>query len=322
MTLAMTAFSTSGTPSHGVPDRPIHARQLDTDMVRLQRAAAACHQRGQLIEAMRANAAIALAGAGIVVTLVGHGASAVSIVGAAWFLVSAFLLRRTATAKAQQGALLQEMFDVALFHLPWRSSVAGNPVPDPDVSRLARGLRTGCAKEQRILAGWYDPTNGVHHPYDVLIAQEQNLGWDARLRRRYATLVLVAVVVWSGIGLLVGLLVVGTTIVNLLLSFFIPSLALYQIVLEIWSGQQRVAAERQRLAGTVATELHRAQPGPVDRREWQRVREVARDIQDGVLRTRLDTSRVPEWIYRHFRQRDERDFADTAEGHRRHLAVG
>jgi hypothetical protein len=52
---------------------------------------------------------------------------------------------------------------------------------------LFAGSHPGCKKDQRILADWCDPTGSVHHPYDVLIAQEQNLGWDARLRRRYAT---------------------------------------------------------------------------------------------------------------------------------------
>ena len=92
---------TSQAMPRGIPDRPIHERQLDEPMVRLQRAAAASHQRGQLIEAIRVNAAVALAAAGIVLTLVGHGRSAVSIIGAAWFVVSAFLLRRAASSTAR-----------------------------------------------------------------------------------------------------------------------------------------------------------------------------------------------------------------------------
>lgn len=305
----------------GVPVTPIHQRQLDPRMIRLQRAAAASHQRGQLVESIRAGAAILLAAAGIVVTLAGHGRPAMSITGAAWFLVSAFLLKRVAGATARQGALLQEMFDTALFYLPWRPTVAGDPVPEPDVHHLARGLRQGGAKDQRITAGWYDSTEGVHHPYDVLIAQEQNLGWDARLRRRYASLILAAVVIWSCLGLVAGIAIANATIVNTLLSFFIPSLAAYQVALEIWAGQQRIAAERQRLLNAVTTELRNAQPGPVSDHEWHRVREVARDIQDGILRTRLDAIRVPEWFYRHYRNRDELDFADTAEGHRSRLAT-
>jgi hypothetical protein len=312
---------TSQAAPHGIPGRPIDERQLDESMVRLQRAAAASHQRGQLIEAIRVNAAVALAIAGIIVTLAGHGRTAVSIIGAAWFAVSAFFLRRAAASTARQGAQLQEMFDTELFYLPWRPTVAGDEVPEPDVAQLARRLSPGCKKDQRILAGWYDPTGGVQHPYDVLIAQEQNLGWDARLRRRYATLVVAAAVTWSGLGLITGLLIAGATIVSTLVSFFIPSLAIYQIALEIWIGQQRVSTERQRLNHLVTAELRAARPGAINNSEWRRLRAVARDVQDGILRTRLDVSRVPEWFYRRYRNRDELDFADTAEGHRKRLSA-
>jgi hypothetical protein len=307
-------------PPRGIPARPIHERQLEPDMVRLQRAAAASHQRGQLIDAIRVTAAIILAAAGIIVTLAGHGRTAVSITGAAWFVVSAFFLRRAAASTARQGALLQEMFDTRLFYLPWRSTVAGEQISEPDIAQLARRLQVGGRKDQRILVGWYDPTGGVHHPYDVLIAQEQNLGWDARLRRRYATLVLAVAVTWSGLGLIAGMLIAGATIVSILLSFFIPSLAIYQIALEIWTGQQRVATERQRLSQAVTTELRNGRPGNISNTEWRRLREATRDIQDGILRTRLDVSRVPEWFYRRYRNRDELDFADTAEGHRSRLS--
>ena len=113
---------------------------------------------------------------------------------------------------------------------------------------------------------------------------------------------------------------VVTTLLDTLLSFFVPSLAAYQIAYEIWSGQRKVADERDRLAKVVNTELHSGRPGPISDDEWQRLREVARNVQDGVLRTRLDTTRVPEWFYKRFRDDDERDFSDTAEGHRIRLA--
>jgi hypothetical protein len=173
------------TAPRGIPGRPIHERQLDQDMVRLQRAAAASHQRGQLIEAIRVDAAITLAGAGIVVTLVGHGRTAVSIIGAAWFVVSAFFLRRAAATTARQGALLQELFDTQLFYLPWRSTVASEQVPEPDVAQLARRLQPGSSKDQRILAGWYDPTGGVHHP--ATSSSPRNRTWDGTLVSAAAT---------------------------------------------------------------------------------------------------------------------------------------
>ncbi|KOX19792.1 transposase [Saccharothrix sp. NRRL B-16348] len=313
-------ISSDASGVHGVAPRAIHERQLDDDMLRLQRAASASHQRGQLLEAVRVAAAAVLAAAGVLVTLLGYGRPVVSIVGFFWFILSAFLLKRMSGTTARQGALLQEMFDTKLFHLPWRSTVAGDPIPEPDVYRLARKLRLGGAKDQRITAGWYDSTADVHHPYDVLIAQEQNLAWDARLRRRYSYLVAGAAVLWTAIGLAAGLAIANATLPDTLLSFFVPSLAAYQIAYEVWSGQQRVADERERLAKVVNGELRNGRPGPVTDTEWHRLRDVARDVQDGVLRTRLDPTRVPEWFYRRFRDGDERDFADTAEGHRLRLA--
>ncbi|MEV6746548.1 S-4TM family putative pore-forming effector [Streptomyces sp. NPDC088251] len=304
----------------GIPSRAIHERQLDDDMLLLQRAASASHQRGQFLEAVRVTAAVLLAAAGVLITLVGHGRTAVSIVGFFWFVVSAFLLKGLAGNTARQGALLQEMFDVALFHLPWRSTVAGDPIPEPDVRRLARKLPRGGAKDKRITDGWYDPTHEVHHPYDIFIAQEQNLAWDARLRRRYSHLLATLVMLWAAIGFVAGLVIADATLGDTLLSFFVPSLAAYQIAYEIWSGQRKVADERDRLTKVVNTELDNGHPGPVPDDEWHRLRDVARDVQDGVLRTRLDITRVPEWFYKRFRDDDERDFGDTAERHRVRLA--
>ncbi|MFJ2647947.1 S-4TM family putative pore-forming effector [Streptomyces sp. NPDC087420] len=313
---------TAGTDiPRGVPGRPIHERQLDDDMLRLQRAAAANHRQGQRVEAVRTAVATALSVAGVVVMLTGRGSTAVSIAGFLWFLVSSVILGRIASATALRSALLQEMFDTTLFHLPWRTTVAGAPVPDAEVHRLAHRLRPGGPVDRRITEGWYHPTGGVHHPYDVFIAQEQNLAWDARMRRRYHRLVLSAALGWSLLGLLAGL-VTGAPLSGVLLGFFVPSLAAYQIAHDIWSTQQRVTAERGRLAEIVTAELRTARARRIPGQEWHRVREVARDVQDGVLRTRLETARVPEWFYRRFRDSDERDFTASGEAHRRRLAEG
>lgn len=315
----MNSPATDQSPPRGVPPQAIHQRQFDEDMLRLQRAAAASHQRGQLAEALRVVMAVIMAAGGVFATLTSYGRTPWAIVGFLWFLTSVIPLRLMVASLAKQGALLQEMFDTAVFYLPWRSAVAGEPISDPDVSRLSRKLKRGSTKDQRITSGWYDSTDGVHHPYDVLIAQEQNLAWDTRLRRRYGHLVLAASIVWSIIGVLVGI-TIDATVTDVVISYFVPSLAAYQLALETWYGQERLATERERLVGLVTAELRDARPGKISEAEWRRLRQLARDIQDGVLRTRLDISRVPEWFYKHYRSNDERDFADTSEGHRRRLS--
>jgi hypothetical protein len=308
------------TDPSGIPPRPIHERQLDDDMLKLQRASTVSHRHGQRLEAVRNTTALVLAAIGFIVTATGHGRAFFAALGVAWFLISAFLLKSVMSSTAKEGALLQEQFDTTLFQMPWRTAVAGDPLPDHDIVRLARKLKQGSKRDRRITSGWYDPTHKVYHPLDVLIAQEQNLAWDARLRRSYSNWIIAAAAVWAVIGLVVVGIFGSATVLQAILSFYAPSAAAFQLATEIASGQRRVASERERLAKIVLTELRNAQPGPLPLGEYDRLRAVARDLQDGIFRTRLDVSRVPEWFYRRARDTDERDFADTAEGHRKRLA--
>ncbi|MEU5903791.1 S-4TM family putative pore-forming effector [Micromonospora sp. NPDC047467] len=315
-------MTTANTPTEprGIPSRPIHERQLDDDMVRLQRAAAASHQYGQKIEAIRNGMALLLAALGLITSATGQSRVLPAILGACWFVISFFLLKNMMSKTAKQGTLLQEQFDTALFHLSWRRAAAGDPVADHDIARLARRLVVGGKRDRRITDGWYDSTTGVHYPYDVLISQEQNLAWDARLRRTYSERIAAVAICWIIIGLIIGM-VTRATIPEILLSFYIPSLAAIQLATEIWSNQRRVADERERLAKIVQVELRDGQPGPLSDDLQQQLCAIARDVQDGIFRTRLDVARVPEWFYLRYRAADEHDFAETAETHRKRLAA-
>jgi hypothetical protein len=92
--------------------------------------------------------------------------------------------------------------------------------------------------------------------------------------------------------------VTWATILQALLSFYAPSLAALQLAIEICSAQRRVASEREGLGKIVRDELRNATPGAIPPGERDRVRAVARDVQDGVYRTRPDVARVPHWLCR------------------------
>jgi hypothetical protein len=315
-----TAAETADRPPRCIPAVPLHKRQLTPDMVELQRAGAVAHRYGQGLEGAGLAVAVCLALAGIVVTLVNAGTGVIAVLGFLWFLGSSTVLRSAANRSARTSALLQEQFDTGLFYLPWRDAVAGGPVAAHDTSALARKLERGGVRDKRITDGWYDPVDGVHHPYDVLIAQEQNLAWDIRLRRRYANTVLAGGILWAFVGGLVGY-AVNAGLADTVLGFYVPSLAAFRAALDIWQGQRKVAEERERLNGIVTGALSASTPGHPSDDDWRRLRDLARNIQDGVLRTRMETTRVPEWLYRRYRNRDEEDFAHTAEGRRRKLVA-
>jgi len=303
----------------GVPDEPIDLRQGRADMIELVRAASVVHRRGQWIEAIRNAGAVAMAMAGVIAAVAGAGRVTLGIVGAGWFLVSVLVLRGWAVKTAREGAVLQEMFDVALFYLPWRRTVSGDPIHEIDVLRLAKRMRAGSARDRRITDGWYDSTVGVHHPYDVLLSQLQNLQWDSRLRRAYSTIVAVLAVTWALIGALASV-IAETTVTTALVAFVVPSLAAFQLAYEIYTGQRRIAAERERLANDVADILRVAQPGVLRKGERRALREQARNIQDGIFRTRVDVTRVPHWFYQLRRPGDEEDFAQALERERQRLS--
>lgn len=75
------------------PARPIHERQLDEDLVTLQRAAAASHRCDQIMETVHNTTAPTFAAAGFVTTTTGYGSTALTIGGVVWFAVSFFLMR-------------------------------------------------------------------------------------------------------------------------------------------------------------------------------------------------------------------------------------
>ena len=259
---------------------------------------------------------LVLALVGVALTAAGEGVVPMGVAGLAWLLVSAGL-RLVSNHSAKTAALIQEQFDTTLFYLPWRDEVAGEQVPDHDIAQLENRVKRGGVADRRITAGWYDPTDGLHHPLDVLVSQEQNLAWDSRLRRRYARTVLGVAIVWTLIG--IGLCLGSDAVIDPLTTFFVPSLGAYGLAGEIWNSQIDIASERERLAKDVRRELHNAASGPISVAESRRLRGFARNVQDGILRTRLSASRVPEWFYKRFRTSDEADFASAAEQHRRRL---
>jgi hypothetical protein len=145
----------------------------------------------------------------------------------------------------------------------------------------------------------------------VFICQEQNLGWDARLRRRWARLLLGAVIAWTLLGVLVGYLA-DLTVAETVARWYLPAAAALLLGIDSYRTQRDIAAERERIIPLIQTEIDRAQPPPLRAGEQQRLCKTAREIQDVILATRKQAVRVPEWFYARFRQADEQDFQTNA----------
>jgi hypothetical protein len=297
---------------------PISKRQNDPDMVDLLRAFSACYLRGQRLEAVRYTVSLLLAATGLVAAFVDVAATPISVAGAAWAIVYVAGVNPWAKSEARRGAVAQEMFDVELFGLPWNDTAVGRRLSPHEISQLVRRFTPARRRGERLL-DWYVDTTGVPQPYDVLICQLQNLGWDARLRRRWARVLLGAVTTWTLLGVLVGY-VADLTIDQTVLRWYLPAAAALLLGLDGYRAQREIAADRERLVPRVQAELENAHPPPLPPSAQHRLLKVAREVQDILFATRKQAVRVPQWFYGRFRDADEQDFQANATQLRSKLA--
>ncbi|MFC7501079.1 S-4TM family putative pore-forming effector [Nocardioides sp. GCM10030258] len=306
-------------PPAGIPAVPLHERQLKKTEVDLQRAATTTHRYTNIVASIQEVGAGGVAAIGLTFAILDKAQNQVAIGGFLWFLFSALVLGHFAQKFAEQAARIQETFDCRLFYLPWNETLAPSAcVSHPQVVELAKKVKVGSPADKRITDGWYDPTDGLEYPYDVLITQEQNLAWDLRLRKRFRYILATIAVAWTTTGFIVTL--AGTSMAETLLVVFVPAAAAYDLGRERWRAQRHVESERTRLAELVADALAEAQPGPITPRKRSELQTLARQVQDGTYRTRAEYGRVPGILYRHYRTSDEDQLAQVAEVQRSRLA--
>lgn len=293
-----------------LPRTPISQRQNESDMLNLLKASTAAHVRQQRLETGRVTVSLALAAASVVAAFASVTADVITVVGGAWALAYTVLVSPLAKGQARRSAVIQEMFDTHLFGLPWNTTLAGDRLRPDEISQLVRGFNPRRGRGDR-LRDWYVDTSGVPQPYDIFVCQQQNLAWDARLRRRWGWVLLTAVVVWVVLGLIIGY-AASLTIPELFLRWYVPSLAALIYGIESYKNQYDIATERERVMGLVQAQVDNAK-GPSSTDEHARLVAKAREIQDVVFVTRKQVARVPDWFYARFRERDENDFRANAQ---------
>ncbi|WP_328366912.1 S-4TM family putative pore-forming effector [Micromonospora zamorensis] len=277
-------------------------RQNRPEMLALLHAMSVCHRRAQRLDNLRMVLSIAIGVVGAVVAFTGVSAIAVTAVGALWAVVNAIGLGSWSTGQLRRAATLQEMFDVRLFELPWNAVAAGEPLGAEEVSRLDRAYRG----DEWYLRDYYE-VPPLPRPYDVLACQQQNLGWGARVRRRYAYSVLGGVALWSTVGVVFAV-TADLTVANLLTQWFVPSLGALLLGLEIYRGQRGVATERDRALGIVQRRLTAAVQRGDDPSVEPDLLTLARQTQDLIFQSRQSQARVPDWFFRRFHAADRVDF--------------
>ena len=254
---------------------------------------------------------VAVAALGPVGSFVESATGAVAVVGALWALVYSTGLATWTGRELERAAVLQEMFDSRLFGIPWNHVLAEEPLAASEISRLSKRYNG----RSDMITNYYEIPD-LPRPFDVFACQQQNLGWGARVRRRYAYSVLTVVCGWCVLGVVIGGLA-NLTVGALVLSFYVPSLGALMLGLDIFRSQQEVATIRRRvlrqLRFAIVAYLRSSTPVGPDRRVTApdspaELLVLARQVQDALYLTRRRTPRVPDWYFLRFRLSDRTDF--------------
>ncbi|MFE7838459.1 S-4TM family putative pore-forming effector [Streptomyces sp. NPDC057474] len=298
----------------GTPAASILTRQNSPEMLLLLRAATTSHRRAQRLVSAHLAVSVLLAGTATLGVFVPAMQTPVTLAGFVWAVVHVVGAPAWTAPELRRAALVQEMFDVRLFGIEWNQVLAGSPPPGHEVSRVARRYR---GAESR-LYDYYeiDEMDELDHPLDVLACQLQNLGWGARVRRRYAATVLAFLAVWSATG--VGVAAARSmSVAELLLQWFVPSLGLLLTGMDIVITQRDTATAREHTQAVLLERIHTYASRGAPAADVPQLLFLARQIQDVLLSTRLRQTRVPNWFFRPFQSSDRADFAVAQQDMRR-----
>jgi soluble P-type ATPase len=220
-------------------------RQDSDAAVRLLKAIAVAHLYNQRAQAVSFGVSIALAVGGLLAMPGTRYGAALTLTGAVWAAVYKGVMAPWGERYLRIAATLQEMFDADLLGLPWNRIAVGDRIGDEEVSRLSRRYHGSDAR----LRGYYLVAKTAP-PYKVLFCLEQNLAWGSRIRLRFAQMMLGILSLWSAVGV-VSTFMAGATVSKLITGWFVPSLGLLLLCLEMYRTQMTSTRDRIRVLGLV-----------------------------------------------------------------------
>lgn len=248
---------------------------------------------------------IIISGAGIAASFFDVPALPATITGALWAVTYSGLIQRYVDRLLNTAAVLQEMFYVQLFQIPWNASMAGDPLRTEDVRQLSRKYKG----TDHALRDWYEMPN-LPHPFNILVKERQNLAWGLRIRRRYAYAVTLFTGSWTLFGVTLGA-VQQMPLTEIVLRWFVPSLGLLMLGFETCREQFGIVAERNRLCGLVHESCAVAVRGPYDVKIVDQLTILARQVEDVLFLTRRRAPRVPGRFFDHYYSVDRDDFEES-----------
>ncbi|WP_229076829.1 S-4TM family putative pore-forming effector [Actinoplanes sp. DH11] len=275
-------------------------RQGSDAAIRLLKAIAVAHLYNQRTQAYSFGVSTTLAVGGLLAVPGTRFSAGITLAGAVWAAVYKGVMAPWSEKYLRIAATLQEMFDADLLGLPWNRVVVGDRISDEEVSRLSRRYRGDDDRLRR-----YYLVASTVPPYDVLFCLEQNLAWGSRIRLRFAQMMLGIISVWSAAGVAFTF-VTGATVSRLVTGWFVPSLGLLLLCLEMYRTQMASTRDRIRVLSLVRQIID--EPSSPVIASPAALTTFARQVQDTLYHMRRIQPRLPTWYFRRYHDQDKADF--------------
>ncbi|MBN3851255.1 hypothetical protein G3N58_31200 [Paraburkholderia sp. Ac-20342] len=206
----------------------------------------------------------------------------------------------------KEGARLQEHFDCSVLELPWNRFLSGSPIDAEDIAAYRQTCPPGDGGAMR---DWYAPSvSRLPVPAARLACQRSNLRYDLRLRRRYCTIVTIAMVV-----VVVAAFAIAV-VQNPSMSSFVLSGAVPVMPLVLWGVRERnrqldASALVERLKAHVEKLWESVLAGEGD----NVLTMSSRELQDAIFSHRVSSPLVFNWLYSRLRSGLEQQMAGGVE---------
>jgi hypothetical protein len=180
-----------------------------------------------------------------------------------------------------KGALFKEVFDIALFNLPWKTTLRK---PDQaEIQAYSKKYRGGDLKN------WYSQNlaASIDHYTAVAVLQHSNTSWDIALRKLYKQALIYFLIAYTCILGIILLVKQADALTIFLLLFSL--LSFYTHFITIIRGHSGAIAKRQAISVQLDAMIR-----------CKRTIETTelRDIQDEIYLTRKESAKVPDFFFR------------------------
>lgn len=278
---------------------PVLNKQNDSELIKLLKASTVAYTKAKYWETKITYFLIALAFAyPISFVFIQSEKVKLFLFGCSFMLtVLVQLFYNTFKGNTSKGALFKEEFDVLLFGLPWKSTLA--KVDHKEVSKLSTQYK-GTEIEN-----WYSTKLSTNIPKNIAIAvcQCMNTGWDIDLRKYYLNWLKGFLIIYS-VGLAIFFVVMNVDGLTMF-SIGFSILSFYIHFFTIINGHLAVITKREAISKKLENDI-------INKKEIS-ISEL-RDIQDEIFITRNESAKVPNSffkIYKHKMNQEYEDYIET-----------